>query len=284
RAAGVQPRPGAPVDERASDRPPPEGSATAAPSGSDASPERRARVEMDRATGPEPPGKRTYHEPFNPAVFPFKRMTALDAVLPDESLVLAERSTARQRLRVLGADRRESARDAFWGSIVIDFEPGKWVPLPSVAADARVLAARVEPEIEVTFAHDGGDNQYVMSTTGGRHRLVWLTDAPQRYFAGDIPAGYVENELHVFVEVFVPHGVGWRRINLGGALVDQEVSGADGKVPYRPKGDDPFPQPPAFANGNDAQPTQPKGLKPPGASSSSAGAGSGGGSSGGGTS
>src|SRR5439155_11445750 len=187
--AGVQPLPGEPVYEPASERPssqaPPEGSATAAASGSDASPERRARVEMDRATGPEPPGKRSYHEPFNPAVFPFKRMTALDAVLPDESLVLAERSTARQRLRVLGADRRESSRDAFWGSIVIDFEPGKWVPLPSVAADARVLAARVEPEIEVTFAHDGGDNQYVMSTTGGRHRLVWLTDAPQRYFAGD---------------------------------------------------------------------------------------------------
>ena len=60
-----------------------------------------------------------------------------------------------------------------------------------------------------------------------------------------IPARYVENELHVFVEVFVPR-VGWRRINLGGALVEERVAGADGKLPYRPKGDDPFPQPPEF--------------------------------------
>jgi hypothetical protein len=381
---GAQPLPGEPVYEPGSDRPPGEGAGADGASSPDASPERRGRVEMDRQTGPEPPGKRLYHEPFNPAVFPFKRMTALDAVDADESLILAERSTARQRLRILGADRRESARDAFWGSIVIDFEPGRWVPLPSVAAEARVLAARVEPEVDVTFARDGGDNQYVMSNAGGRHRLVWLTDASQRYFAGDVPSGlrigdeprlpqpvppvvrrraaqviarigvdaragaplgaavdklvewfrafqsgeppratgstyvdlalaqkgscrhrsyafvitalamgiparYVENELHVFVEVFLPR-VGWRRINLGGALVDQQVTGADGKVPYRPKGDDPFPQPEAFAKGNDTQPTQPKGLKPPGggnASSSAGGGGasggSGGGASGGGT-
>src|SRR4051812_25014388 len=45
--AGVQPLPGEPVYEPPSDRPPPEGSATATPSGADASPERRARVEMD---------------------------------------------------------------------------------------------------------------------------------------------------------------------------------------------------------------------------------------------
>src|SRR5438046_303488 len=83
----------------------------------------------------------------------------------------------RTRLRVLGADKREATRDAFWGSIVIDFEPGRWIPLPSVAAEARILAARVEPEVEVSFAHDGADNEYVMSTAGGRHRLVWLTDA-----------------------------------------------------------------------------------------------------------
>ena len=74
-----------------------------------------------------------------------------------------------------------------------------------------------------------------------------------------IPARYVENELHVFVEVFVPHA-GWRRINLGGALVDEEVAGADGKVPYQPKGADPFPRPPAFTQGNDAEPPLPKAL------------------------
>ncbi|HEX8952396.1 MAG TPA: transglutaminase family protein, partial [Polyangia bacterium] len=354
-SAGAQPLPDEPVYTPAPERSPPDHSATSADAVPGGTPERRERVQMDRATGPEPPGKRLYHEPFNPAVFPFKRMTALDAVLPDESLVLAERSAARTRLRVVGADKRLEGRDAFWGSIVIDLEPGRWVPLPSVATDARVLAVRVEPPVDVLFARDGADNQYVLSQAGGRHRLVWLTDAPQSYFAGAIPAAlqlgdeprvpqavpaaikrraarviarigvdarptaslavavdglvawfrafspgepprptdslyedlalgqkgscrhrsyafvitalamgiparYVENELHVFVEVMVPR-VGWRRINLGGALVDEQVAGADGKVPYRPRGDDPFPKPEAFAKGNDATPPEPKALK-----------------------
>jgi uncharacterized membrane protein YgcG len=368
---GAQPLPNEPVYSPAPEREPSSNSATTDESVPGSSPERRERVQMDRATGPEPPGKRLYHEPFNPAVFPFKRMTALDAVLADESLVLAERSTARTRLHVLGADKRQEGRDAFWGSIVIDLEPGRWVPLPSVAADARVLASRVEPPVEVTFARDGADNQYVMSPSGGRHRLVWLTDAPQRYFFGEIPLGlrisdeprlaqavpanvrrraqrvierlgldarptaslsvavdglvawfrafktgepprvtestyedlalaqrgscrhrsyafvitalamgiparYVENELHVFVEVMVPR-IGWRRINLGGALVEEVVAGADGKVPYRPKGDDPFPQPAEFKSGNSAEPPQPKALKDAAAARAAGGASSHGG-------
>ncbi|HEY2748197.1 MAG TPA: transglutaminase domain-containing protein, partial [Polyangia bacterium] len=301
------------------------------------------------------------------------------AVLPDESLVVAERSLARSRLRVVGADKRIEGRDAFWGSIVIDLEPNKWVPLPSVAADARILASKVEPAVDVTFARDGADNQYVLSPAGGRHRLVWLTDAPARYFAGGIPpelrvadeprlpqpvppairrhaahvlqrlgidprpslplaaavdalvgwfraftpgdaprvsdslyedlalaqkgscrhrsyafvitalamgipARYVENELHVFVEIYVPR-VGWRRINLGGALVEEVVAGAEGKIAYKPKGGDPFPQPDSFAKGSDAEPPQPKALREAAqahASSSHGGNGAGNGSSGGG--
>jgi hypothetical protein len=78
--------------------------------------------------------------------------------------------------------------------------------------------------------------------------------------AAGIPARYVENELHVFVEVYVPR-VGWRRINLGGALVQQEVAGTDGKVPYRPRGDDGLPAPPPFARGGDAEPPTPPSLQ-----------------------
>lgn len=351
--AGATPADDEPVYQAMPDRLPPPVAAAGAPP-PDAPPLRRAEVAMDRETGPEPPGKRVYHEPFNPAIFPFKRMTALDAVAADEHLVLARRSDGKQRLRVVGADRRQEGRDAFWGSIVVDFIPGMWVPIPSVAPDARVLAVRTEPPIDVVFARDGADNEYVRSNAGGRHRLVWLTDAPERYFAGEIPASarvgdepplaeplpavvrrrakkvlarlgvdarpeaslaravdglvgwfrafapgdpppatestyvdlalgqrgscrhrayafvitalgagiparYVENELHVFVEIYVPR-VGWRRINLGGALVDEEVAGADGKLPYRPRGADPFPQPPAFARGNDATPPEPKAL------------------------
>src|SRR5258708_4210992 len=77
--------------------------------------------------------------------------------------------------------------------IVVD---GEGAPAPApVAADARILASRTEPVVDMTFARDGADNQYVMSTAGGRHRLVWLTDAPQRYFYGDIaPALRIDDE------------------------------------------------------------------------------------------
>src|SRR3954468_21645142 len=159
-SAGGEAPPDEPVYTPAPERAPSEHSATTDEATASGGPERRGRVQMDRATGPEPPGKRLYHEPFNPAVFPFKRMTALDAVDRDEALVLADASTRRHVLRVLGAarrpggrgaERRQDGRDAFWGSIVIDLEPNLWVPLPSVAAEARVLAVRVEPPVEVTF-------------------------------------------------------------------------------------------------------------------------------------
>jgi hypothetical protein len=348
---GPQPEGGEPIYSPASDKsgPPVAG---ASPS---SQPIRRDGVRMDRETGPEPPGKRHYHEPFNPAVFPFKRMSALDGVQPDETLVLARGHDALTAVPVVGADKREPGRDAFWGSIVVDFEPGRWVPIPSPAADARLLAYRTEPPSAVDFARDGADNYFARAAAGGRRRLIWLVDAPQSYFAGDlplsriadepralvpavpapvvaraqkvwarigvvparsallnpvldalveyfrgfetgdaappttslyldlalarhgscrhrsyafvvtalaagIPARYVENELHVFVEVYVPR-VGWRRINLGGALVEQDVEGAEGKTPYKPKGADPFPEPAAYAKGGDAVPPTPPALK-----------------------
>jgi hypothetical protein len=316
----------------------------------DPAPDRRDVIRSDRDTGPEPPGTHYYHAIFNPEIFPYKRMTALDAVrlaecrdgrpnCDDEVLEVYDRHTI-ELLPIVGP-RREPDRDAFWGSIVVDLEPGRWVPIPSVAPDARILDYKTEPRVEVQFARDGADNVFVRSPSGGRHRLTWLSDAPVRYFGGDLPAGvrlsdepaallrpvperlrarvqtvlrhagihvtksmplevvlsalvnyfrafeqgalpepsgssyldlalaqkgvcrhrsyafaitamavgipvrYVENEVHVFVEVYLP-GPGWRRINLGGAPLDEELVGGDGKSMYREKGGDPFPRPEPF--------------------------------------
>jgi hypothetical protein len=323
-------------------------------------PGRHARVTIDRQTGPVEPGSLRYHEPFNPAIFPYKRMSVLDAVLDDESLALADRGRTRRSLPVLGAEARRPNRDAFWGSIVVDLSPGVAVPLPSVAPDARILNVRTEPVVPLEFFADGADNQFVVGRASGRHRLIWLSDASSRYFEAEIPARlriadeprlaqpvptsvkkraqkviqrlgldvrpeaslrravdglvawfrafstgdpppasgsvyldlalgrrgscrhrsyafvvtalamgiparYVENELHVFVEVMVP-GSGWRRINLGGAVLEGQVSSADGKVLHRPSMPDPFPQPPAFVKpgrGSEppAEPEAPKSLQ-----------------------
>ncbi len=340
------------------------GTTGAPPPGGDGPPDRRDIIRTDRDTGPEGPGKHFYHVVFNPDPFPYKRMTALDAVeiLPctdgrlgprpqdgvgrndcdDEVLEVQDRT--RYPLRVLGAASKSGDRDAFWGSIVIELEPGRWVPIPSVAPETRILEYSAAPEVPMEFAHDGGDNLYVRSSAGGRHRLTWLSDAPQRYFAGELPAGvrlseipralqrvlperllkrtakvlahigikppaksatlesvldplvsyfrafqvgelppssgssyldlamaqkgccrhrsyafaitamalgipvrYVENEVHVFVEVYIPRA-GWRRVNLGGAPINEEIVGGEGKSIYREKGGDPFPQPAPFLN------------------------------------
>jgi transglutaminase-like putative cysteine protease len=302
-------------------------------------------VRMDRETGPDAPVGHTYHSVFTPSEFPYKRMSALDWA--DEEETLAVFDPARRPVERIGPEARRPDHDAFWGSIVVDLEPGRWVPLPSVAPDSRLLDFRTEPPSRpgaLEFSRDGADNFFVRATltggAGGRRRLIWLTDAPQLYFSGatpdsrldeqprallrplpphlrrtalgvldalglhatprsslrsvldplvahfrsfdtgtlpvpsgstyrdlalgkkgvcrhrafaflitalaaGIPARYVENELHVFVEVHVPR-IGWRRINLGGAALDDRLAGAEDKPMHRPRRDDELPRPPEF--------------------------------------
>ncbi len=65
--------------------------------------------------------------------------------------------------------------------------------------------------------------------------------------AAGIPTRYVQNELHVFVEVWIPN-LGWRQINLGGARADASLAGAERRAPYSPKGEDPLPKPSTFGS------------------------------------
>jgi len=60
-----------------------------------------------------------------------------------------------------------------------------------------------------------------------------------------IPTRYVTNEAHAFVEVWFPER-GWQRIDLGGAALRMEVSGADDKTLHRPRAEDPFAKPRSY--------------------------------------
>jgi hypothetical protein len=57
----------------------------------------------------------------------------------------------------------------------------------------------------------------------------------------------VQNEAHAFVEVWFPVR-GWQRIDLGGAALRMNVTGADNKTLHRPRADDPFHKPPEYKN------------------------------------
>ncbi len=143
----------------------------------------------DRVTSLE--GSVGYYEVFTPAIRPYKRVTALDAVVLDAAgvpiLTVADPSR-RVRVPVEGAtapppDLRP--RDRFWGSVVLDFAEGREVPLPSVSPEARILTLRTEPETSVRIERDPADNFFAVLEAGaaaGPVRVVFLTDAPRTYF------------------------------------------------------------------------------------------------------
>lgn len=60
-----------------------------------------------------------------------------------------------------------------------------------------------------------------------------------------LPARYLTNEAHAFVEVWVPR-TGWIRIDLGGAASELNVSGAQNRTVHRPL-EDTFPKPPQYS-------------------------------------
>ena len=62
-----------------------------------------------------------------------------------------------------------------------------------------------------------------------------------------IPTRYVQNEAHAFVEVWFPERH-WQRIDLGGAALRMDVTGADNKTLHRPRAEDPFAKPAAYKN------------------------------------
>lgn len=305
--------------------------------------DRTTSMTSDKNTGADP--TLHYASVFNPDVLPFKRMSSLDAVTADFALVVAR--PALQDLPVGGTT--DKSRDRFWGSVLVQLEPGKDIPLPSVAPDMRILSYEVKPRARLAFSKDGADNFFVRSdesSASGTYRLVFLADADANYFAaslpaqrytarlvqqrtppelqhalpanvraeavitlrkigidpdlelksafnklvryfrefkeGDlpvdsgniyrdlcdtqlgvcrhrafafaitaralgIPARYVQNEAHAFTEVWFPER-GWMRVDLGGAALRMEVSGADNKTLHRPRAEDPFDKPESYAD------------------------------------
>jgi transglutaminase-like putative cysteine protease len=147
--------------------------------------DRSTETRPDDQTGAD--GTLHYVSVFNPDVLPFKRMTALDTVLDDYTL--ANSSAEMFDLPVGG--KSDPSRDRFWGSVMIDLEPGRSVPLPSVAPDMRILSYETTPPASITFMKDRADNFSVRSDdpgARGSYRLVFLADADAGYFAPALPA------------------------------------------------------------------------------------------------
>jgi hypothetical protein len=151
------------------------------------SPDRDTQATPDYTTRAD--GTLHYSEVFNPAIVPFKRMSALDAVRSSYSLYVHDPGLTDVPV---GGDLTRD-RDMFWGSMLIELRPGQAVALPSVAPDMRILSYEVAPLADLVFSRDGADNYYVRSddpVVSGQYRLVFLVDAPATYFATTLPEGY----------------------------------------------------------------------------------------------
>ena len=61
-----------------------------------------------------------------------------------------------------------------------------------------------------------------------------------------VPARFVMNEAHAWVEVRLPDPVGWMRIDLGGAASGLEAHNAEDRPRYRPVNPDPLPRPEVY--------------------------------------
>jgi hypothetical protein len=153
------------------------------------------RLTPDRTTTHD--GVLSYRAEFNPSVVPFKRMTALDAVGP--GYTLGVRDGQLSRVRVANAVPSPD-RDLFWGSLVLRLARGRPVPIPSVAPEARILSYNTTPKTDLRFYRDSADNFWVRARPGaaahrGQLRLVFLTDAPRRYFTPSIPSSVTSADV-----------------------------------------------------------------------------------------
>ncbi len=161
--------------------------------GSEEAGRRSPTFRPDRITDLE--GTLGYYSVFSPAIAPFKRVTALDAVALDVAAggvpVLGVYDEETRRVPVVGVSAvapDDRPRDRFWGSVVLDFTMGRRVPLPSVSPESRMLTLRTEPETSLSIEKDGADNYFAVATgslQSSEVRVTYLTDAPRDYFAAE---------------------------------------------------------------------------------------------------
>ena len=138
-----------------------------------------ASYRIDRDTSR--PESVRYDDPFIPAVTPFKRLYAYDAI--DEGFELVVHDKLLRPLELSGEARPDD--DQFYGDLFVDIVPGVPVRVPSVGPGARVLVARAEPPLRFELQRDGADNWFIVGDARKRVRLVLELAIPRRAFGSE---------------------------------------------------------------------------------------------------
>jgi hypothetical protein len=122
-----------------------------------------------------------YDDPFIPAITPFKRLYAYDAL--DEGFELVVHDKSLRPIEIGGEPRPDD--DQFYGDLFVDIVPGVPVRIPSVGPGARVLVARVEPALKFELVRDGADNWFIVGDARERVRLVLELSITRRVFGSE---------------------------------------------------------------------------------------------------
>ena len=138
-----------------------------------------ASYRIDRDTSR--PDSVRYDDPFIPAVTPFKRLYAYDAL--DEGFELLVRDKSLRTIEVGGEAHPDD--DQFFGDLFVDVVPGVPVRVPSVGPGARVLVARAEPALHFELQRDGADNWFIVGDARKRVRLVLELAIARRAFGSE---------------------------------------------------------------------------------------------------
>jgi hypothetical protein len=139
-----------------------------------------ASYRVDRDT--TRPDSVSYDEPFIPALAPFKRLYAYDAV--DESFELTVFDKQLTRLEIGG--KPGSQDDQFYADLFVDLAPGVPVRIPSVAPGAKALVARTDPETSFQLERDKADNWFMTGDARRRVRLIMQIAAPRAAFSAEL--------------------------------------------------------------------------------------------------
>jgi hypothetical protein len=139
-----------------------------------------ASYRVDRDT--TRPDAVSYDEPFIPALAPFKRLYAYDAV--DESFELTVFDKQLTRLEVGGKPGPQD--DQFYADLFVDLAPGMPVRIPSVAPGAKALVARTDPETSFQLERDKADNWFMIGDARRRVRLIMQVAAPRAAFSAEL--------------------------------------------------------------------------------------------------
>ncbi len=122
-----------------------------------------------------------YDDPFSPAITPFKRLYAYDAVSPTFELVVHRKALTPLPV---GGDVKPGD-DAFYADMFVDVEKGVPSRIPTVGPGTRVLSAHIEPPSTFRVLVDGAENWFLEADQRARVRLVMRLAVNRRAFGSE---------------------------------------------------------------------------------------------------